>query len=139
MREHRASIQGHSRPLDNPRHAGKARGMSDVLPPEVLERYRATDRVAYWEQRVFVLSPFSTAATAVLIWAIFASLYLLAASIDGDNLLDKTGELSLSHTSWLALVLSILLTTFLAVLRAVRLWQRSDTFAVSRALRVGLP
>jgi len=112
--------------------------MSDVLPPEVIERFRSTDRKAYWEQRLFVLSPFGTLATAVLIFAIFASTYLVAAAIDGDNLLDKSGELSLSHASWLALVLSILLTTILAVQRAVRLWQRSDTLALAQALRGGI-
>ena len=113
--------------------------MSEPFPPEVVERFRSTDRTSYWEQRIFVLSPFGTLATAVLIFAIFASTYLLAASLGGDTLLDRSGELSLSHASWLALVLSILLTTILAVQRAVRLWQRSDTFALARALRGGLP
>ena len=112
--------------------------MREPLPPEILDEYRASDRKAYWEQRIFVLSPFGTLATAALIFTILISAYLLAASIDGDIVIERQPALNLSQISRLALVLSILLTTVLAVQRAVRLRQRADITALARVLRGGL-
>jgi hypothetical protein len=104
--------------------------MAEALPAEILADFAASDRKAYFEQRLFVLSPLGTWGTAASIFVLFMSAYWLADAIDGGTLSGQTTRL--------ALVLTLLLTAILSVQRAVRLRQRADTPALARVLKGGL-
>ncbi|MBS0470022.1 MAG: hypothetical protein JSR60_03035 [Proteobacteria bacterium] len=105
--------------------------MAEALPAEIAAEFIVSDRKAYFEQRLFVLSPLGTWGTAAVIFALFMALYALAAGIDGFAFFGPTTRL--------AFVLTLLLTAILAVQRAVRMRQRADTPALARVLRGGLP
>ena len=113
--------------------------MADSLPIEVSDELRRSDREAYFEQRIFVLSPFGTTSTAVLIFALFALSYLLLASASGMPIVSQTPSgIAVGHTTRLALILSLMMTVILWVQRVVRMRQRGDTLLVARVLRGGM-
>ena len=43
--------------------------MSDALPADIAAELAQSDRAAYFEQRIFVYSPFGTIITALLLFA----------------------------------------------------------------------
>jgi hypothetical protein len=104
--------------------------MAEALPAEIVAAFAVSDRTAYFEQRLFVLSPFGTWGTAAAIFALLMGSYVLAAVCDG--------AVPAGQATRLALVLSLLLTAILSVQRAVRLRQRADTPALARVLKGGL-
>ena len=108
--------------------------MSDVLPADMAAELARSDRAAYFEQRIFVLSPFGTAMTALLIFLVLAGSYLLAMRLDGAAIL-ATKNLD---TLRLALTLSLLMTVILAAQRFARQRERADVHALARVLKGGL-
>lgn len=105
--------------------------MAEALPADIAAEFTDSDRKAYFEQRLFVLSPLGTWGTAAAIFLLFMALYAIAASVDSFALFGQTTRL--------ALVLALLLTAILSVQRAVRMRQRADTPALARVLKGGLP
>jgi hypothetical protein len=111
--------------------------MSDSLSADVISELAESDRTAYLEQRIFVLSPFNLPLTAALIFAVFTATYALAVAFDHVAIWDA-GAHSLSSASRTAFALSLLMTVVLAIQRYVRVRERQEVFALARVLKGGI-
>src|SRR5580698_10456138 len=113
--------------------------MSDVVPEESTHVIRASDRRAYFEQRLFVLSPFGLAPTAVLIFVLLlTSLVAALAGADIPILTEVHGKAVIAPVALLGLYFCLLNTVVLAMQRYSRLKERQDTKAFALVLRGGL-
>ncbi|MBV9992673.1 MAG: hypothetical protein JOZ72_15445 [Alphaproteobacteria bacterium] len=104
--------------------------MAESLPFDVPEELKRSDRGAYLEQRVFVVSPFGTQATAVLIFAALFGSYLALAGANGVALFQPLTRL--------ALILSVMMTVIVWVQRFVRIRARRDLALMARVLKGGM-
>lgn len=113
--------------------------MGDLTLEQVHADLRKSDRSAYLEQRIFVLSPFGTFTTAALLFVIVAGSLLLIASAEGLSLLVETPDgTTLDARLRVGLVLSLMVTTVLGMQRHVRVRERAELATAAAIYRGGL-
>jgi uncharacterized membrane-anchored protein YitT (DUF2179 family) len=113
--------------------------MSDVLPDEPPRAFRDSDRNAYFEQRLFVLSPFGLLPTITLIFVLLIT--SLAAALAGAGiplLTEAHGKAVIAPIALLGLYFCLLNTVVLAMQRYSRLKERQDKPAFALVLRGGM-
>ncbi|MEI9885599.1 MAG: hypothetical protein WDN08_03715 [Rhizomicrobium sp.] len=110
--------------------------MSDALSVE--EQLRAADRKAYFEQRLFVLSPFGTFATALVLFVVLFGLFVVVAGIDDVRLFtDGPQGFAVESVARMAFTIALLLCTALFIQRYTRLRERADRAAFEAVLVPG--
>lgn len=106
-----------------------------VLSDEAL---RKSDARAYFEQRIFVLSPFGTFVTALIIFVLLFGLFVIAASAEGVLLYEVgPGRFTIEPVLRMAFTLSLMLCTALFIQRYTRVKERADHAAFVAVLRPG--
>ncbi|MEI9996125.1 MAG: hypothetical protein WDM91_16135 [Rhizomicrobium sp.] len=115
--------------------------MSDnAVPDDIARALGASDRHAYLEQRLFVLSPFGTLPTTIILFAAFAGSFAIAWVISGRPfLVVSDGRLHAGILIWLAFWFSLMLTTALGMQRYSRVKDREDIARYAAVLRGGWP
>lgn len=108
--------------------------MNEALPADIAAELAKSDRASYFEQRIFVYSPFGTTITAILLFAILAGSYLLAMRLDGASILAPENL----ETLRLALTLSLLMAVILCAQRFARQRERADVHALAEVMTGGL-
>ncbi len=112
--------------------------MSDVLPDKLSRALRLSDRGAYAEQRLFVLSPFGTFATALLVFVLLAGLLALAFSLSGVSpLVTAGGKTAIRSEALLGLWFCLMNATVLGMQRFSRVRERQDLPQFAAVLRGG--
>lgn len=112
--------------------------MSDVRALSIDEHFEASDSRAYLEQRLFVLSPFGTFATALLLFVILLGLFVLAAQIEHVPLFSEGPRgLGVETVTRIAFTLTLMLCTALFVQRYARLKDRADSASYAAVLSPG--
>jgi hypothetical protein len=105
----------------------------------VLADLRQSDRSAYLEQRIFVLSPFGTGVTALILFVLAAGSYVLLASLDHlPILVHQNDGLALHAQARAAFILSLLIAVILGMQRYVRVAERAEMVQVVGLFRGGL-
>jgi hypothetical protein len=108
------------------------------LPDDIARALAVSDRHAYVEQRIFVLSPFGIAPTALLIFAILAGTFAIAWEISGRPFLTSTDDqIYLGTMIKLGLWFSLMVTTVLAMQRYARFKDREELARYAAVLRGG--
>lgn len=97
--------------------------------------FAETDRRAYLEQRLYVLSPLGTFATTVAIFAVLTGTFLLAAMSEHVVLLAGNGHVA--SPARMAFTLALLLCTALYLQRVTRMRERLDRDAFAAVLKPG--
>ena len=123
--------------LDSARPFREASVMSQAVMSIAPEVQKELDRSSYFEQRLFVWSPFGTLVTAVLIFAFFALTFVAVTKADGFAVYHTVHGFSLSDQSRGALTLSLLITVSLGLQRYSRLKDIEDCARYASALRNG--
>ncbi len=124
--------------LDKYLAAGKTAAMHEPVPDEFARALAVSDRKAYFEQRIFVLSPFGTFATALIIFVLFAGTFLVAWVVCGRPFVSlAAGKLSIGILFWLGLWFSLMMATVLGMQRYARLKDREDIAQYAQVLRGG--
>lgn len=112
--------------------------MEAAVDERTLTELKASDRQAYLEQRIFVLSPFGTVLTALLLFAVFAGSYVLIALSEGLPIFSNTSDgLTLDSRARIALILSLLMSVILGVQRYVLMHQRTEMLNHASQFRGG--
>ena len=112
--------------------------MDDIVPDEHSRAFRDSDRHAYFEQRLFVLSPFGWAPTAVLMFVLLiTSLAAVLAGAGIPILAEAHGKAVVAPIALLGLYFCLLNTVVLAMQRYSRLKERQDMPAFALVLRGG--
>jgi hypothetical protein len=114
----------------------KLTAMADSIPADLAEDQARTDRGAYWEQRLFVYSPFGTFVTSVLVFAVLATSFAGAMAISGAAIF-RDGTLLPAPQVRLALWFALQIATILGMQRYSRNRERADFAAWSRILKGG--
>jgi hypothetical protein len=113
--------------------------MGESIPAEIAADIARDDRGAYAEQRLFVLSPFNTFWTTLLIFAVLMASYATAAVLSGVRLTaDDGGGMGPSHSARLAILFSLLIATVLGIQRYARLRERAEFMAHAAVLKGGI-
>lgn len=98
---------------------------------------RQADRRAYFEQRLFVLSPFGTFVTALLIFIAMMGSFAIAATLEHIELFGRGPEGLMVHGApRMAFTLSLMLCTALFIQRYTRLKERADRAAFKAVLKL---
>lgn len=97
--------------------------------------FAETDRRAYLEQRLFVLSPLGAFATAAVLFAVLMGTFLAVAMSEHIVLVADGGHVE--STLRMAFTLALLLCTALYLQRATRMKERLDREAFEAVLRPG--
>ena len=96
----------------------EARPMGESIPAEIVAELSLSDRGAYFEQRLFVLSPLNTFWTALLIFVVLIGSFAVAATLSGIPLVDVDAHgIGVSVSARFALIFSLLITTVLGMQR----------------------
>jgi len=113
--------------------------MVESIPADMAAELKRSDRGAYFEQRLFVLSPFNTFWTALLIFAVLIGSFAVAATLSGISLfvVDAHGVYLAPATRFAALF-SLLITTVLGMQRFSRVRERADFMAHAAVLKGGV-
>ncbi|HEV2650897.1 MAG TPA: hypothetical protein VGU69_06550 [Rhizomicrobium sp.] len=112
--------------------------MSAALPDELSNALRASDRSAYFEQRIFVLSPFGFPATTALIFVLLIGTLAIALSISNVPILTQVhGRTAVEYIVLLGGWFCLMNTVVLAMQRYSRLKERADLPAFAQVLRGG--
>jgi hypothetical protein len=111
--------------------------MHESLPADVAAQLERSDRKAYLEQRLFVLSPFNTFWTTLIIFIVLLGSFAVAAAMTGVPLIAADG-FGPSRTARFALIFSLLITTVLGMQRFSRVRERADLMAHAAVLRGGI-
>jgi hypothetical protein len=112
--------------------------MSDALPPLAEDEYRVADRRAYFEQRIFVLSPFSAFVTTLILFTVLFGTFLIAAEAEHLHLFSDTPHgLVIDPGLRMAFTLSLMLCAVLFVQRYTRMKERTDRAAFEAVLKPG--
>jgi hypothetical protein len=113
--------------------------MGESIPADIIAELKRADRSAYLEQRMYVLSPFNTFWTSLLIFAVLVGSFAATATLSGIPLVtvDAHGT-SLSGSMRFALIFSLLITTVLGMQRFSRERERADLMAHAAVLRGGM-
>lgn len=109
--------------------------MDESIPVDIAAALERSDRGAYLEQRLFVLSPFNTFWTTLLIFVVLMGSFAAAAAISGVPLSAGDGP---SRTTRFALTFSLLITTVLGMQRFSRVREREDFMAHAAVLKGGV-
>src|SRR6185312_1640667 len=109
--------------------------MSESLPFDVAGELKRSDRGASLEQLVFVLSPFGTHVTAILIFVLFFGSFLALAQLNG---IAFANGYALTPVARLALILSLMMTVIVWVQRVLRVRARADMALMARVLKGGM-
>ncbi len=113
--------------------------MIETVPADIAAELKRNDRSAYLEQRLFVLSPFNTFWTALLIFALLVGSFAAAATLSGIALVDVDAHgVSISVSTRFALIFSLLITTVLGMQRFSRVRERADLMAHAAVLKGGI-
>lgn len=113
--------------------------MGDLTLEQVHADLSKSDRSAYLEQRIFVLSPFGTFMTAVLLFVTAAgSLLLIASAEDLSFLIETPDGTTLDPLVRVGLVLSLMIATVLGMQRHVRVRERAELATAATLYRGGL-
>ncbi len=114
--------------LDIASDARKSSSMSDL--PTAEDEYRAADRRAYFEQRLFVLSPFSAFVTTLILFTVLFGTFLIAAEAEHVRLYSESPHgLIVESGLRMAFTLSLMLCGVLFVQRYTRMKERTDRAA----------
>jgi len=110
--------------------------MSDVT--DLRDEWARTDRSAYFEQRIFVLSPLGDALTAFIIFAVLLGSFFVIAWAEDVSLFTRTAA-GIAATSPMrtAFALSVTLGVALYIQRYTRVRERADHSAFDRTLNPG--
>jgi len=113
--------------------------MSEQTPEQILAELTSSDRRAYLEQRIFVLSPFRTSITAALIFLLLAGSYALIAFAEGLPIfVTESDGLNLDIRARIAFILSLLMATVLGIQRYTRERERAEIMNAATIFRGGL-
>jgi hypothetical protein len=113
--------------------------MGDATAEQVLTELENSDRHAYLEQRIFVLSPFGTGVTTLIFLTLFAGSYVLIASMEGLPIVARTMDgIALDSRARIAFTLALLMTTILGVQRYSLTRQRADMLNAAQLFAGGL-
>ncbi|HWD26732.1 MAG TPA: hypothetical protein VG387_06185 [Rhizomicrobium sp.] len=112
--------------------------MKEALPPDVAAAIAAADKRAYFEQRVFIRSPFGLWTTALLIFAVLMGLFALAWLASGRPALVATdGRVYAGTLLRLAIWFALMITVILAMQRYARVKDGEDLPSYVPVLRGG--
>jgi hypothetical protein len=112
--------------------------MSDTLPDELSNALRVSDRNAYFEQRLFVVSPFGFPATTVLIFVLLlGSLAVVLTLSNVPIVIQAHGRILITYIALQGAWFCLMNTVVLAMQRYSRLRERADLPAFARVLRGG--
>jgi len=113
--------------------------MIESIPADMAAELKRADRGAYFEQRLFVLSPFNTFWTTLLIFAVLIGSFAIAATLSGISLfvVDAHG-VYLAPAMRFAALFSLLITTVLGMQRFSRVRERADFMAHAAVLKGGV-
>lgn len=109
--------------------------MTDLSAPDFDAAMALSDRRAYLEQRIFVLSPLGTFATAFALFAVLLALFFAAAWMENVRLIGDGLHIESVLRSGFAL--SLMLCSALFIQRYTRLKERADHAAFAAVLRAG--
>jgi len=106
---------------------------------ELAERaLRQSDRKAYFEQRLFVLSPFGTFPTALILFIALVGSYAIVALLQQTPAVAVTASgIAFDGRTQSALILSLMLCTALFLQRYARVREREEREAFAAILRDG--
>lgn len=112
--------------------------MSDVAPMK-MDLSDPSDRNAYLEQRIFVLSPLGTFATAAAIFLLLLGWFFASAMSEHVPLLsrDAAGNIQIESVLRMAFTLALMLCAALFIQRYTRMQERKDRPAFAAVLRAG--
>lgn len=98
-----------------------------------------SDRGAYFEQRLFILSPLGTFATAAVLFLCLMAWFLAAALGEGVALVthDTAGNIQIESVLRIAFTLALMLCAALFIQRYTRIQERKDKPAFAEVLRPG--
>ncbi len=113
--------------------------MVESIPTDIAAELKRSDRGAYFEQRLFVLSPFNTFWTTLLIFAVLIGSFAVSATLSGISLIaiDAHG-IGLAASTRFAVLFSLLITTVLGMQRFSRVRERADFMAHAAVLKGGV-
>jgi hypothetical protein len=112
--------------------------MNDAPLPTAEDEYRAADRRAYFEQRIFVLSPFSAFVTTLILFTVLFGAFLIAAEAEHVRLYSESPHgLVIESGLRMAFTLSLMLCGVLFVQRYTRMKERGDRDAFAAVLKPG--
>ncbi len=111
--------------------------MGESIPFDIAGELSRADREAYLEQRLFVLSPFNTFWTTLVIFIVLIGSFAAAAAVSGVPLIADDG-FGPSRTARFALIFSLLITTVLGMQRFSRVRERADFMAHAAVLKGGM-
>ena len=113
--------------------------MVESIPADIAVELGRADRGAYFEQRLFVLSPLNTFWTTFLIFAVLIGSFSVAATLSGISLfvVDAHG-FRLAPSTRFAVLFSLLITTVLGMQRFSRVRERADFMAHAAVLKGGI-
>ncbi len=109
--------------------------MSESGACDLADQFAEADRRAYFEQRLFILSPFSTFVTSVSIFIVLMGLFLAASASEGIALLAPDGHVD--RVARMAFTLALMLCTALFMQRYTRMRERADRDAFAAVLKPG--
>jgi hypothetical protein len=111
--------------------------MSKALPVK-RSLVEPSDRRAYFEQRIFVASPFDTFATAAILFVAIFVLFLAAASHDGIVLFTRAAKgVHIESMLRMAFTLDLMMCAALFIQRYTRLQDRKDRDSFAAVLKPG--
>jgi ABC-type multidrug transport system fused ATPase/permease subunit len=98
-----------------------------------------SDRQAYFEQRIFVLSPLGTFATAAVLFLFLMAWFFATAFAEGVALItrDMAGNIQIESALRMAFTLTLMLCAALFIQRYTRVQERKDKPAFAAVLRPG--
>lgn len=111
--------------------------MSEAASESLAEILAQSDRRAYAEQQLFMLSPFGTFWTAAAVFLVLVGTYFLLATATHDAAVVPGQGGSLPPPTRVALVLSLLIATALGIQRYARLKDRAEAELYPRMLLRG--
>ncbi len=112
--------------------------MSDVEALSVEDQLRGSDARAYFEQRLFILSPFGTAVTTLLLFIVLFGLFLIAAEAEHIRLFsDGRQGFVVETVTRMAFTITLMLCAALFIQRYTRLKERADRAAYAAVLAPG--
>lgn len=113
--------------------------MGESIPADIAAELEGSDRNAYLEQRLFVLSPFNNFWTTLLIFAVLMGSFAVAATLSGvDVIVIDAHGVGISRTARFAVLFSLLITTVLGMQRFSRVRERADFMAHAAVLKGGV-
>jgi hypothetical protein len=112
--------------------------MSEAAPTDLTAEWTRSDRQAYFEQRIFVLSPLGDFWTAFLIFLLICGAFVLIAGIENLPLIARTATgIGVAEPVRTAFALATTLAAALYIQRYTRVRERADYPAFARTLNPG--